>query len=398
MIRKAALYVAIVAGSVFVAVAAAEIYLRLSAPAQVKLPFYNHLYPYVMFRPLENASYVSQETFAMSHFKQRAWHYTNADGLRVPSPAYDLPRDKPGGQVRIAVLGGSAVQLASTFELTLPGSLRALLRKAYPGRDIEVINAGIVSCVSRQSIAHLIFTVVDYHPDVVILYDGANDLFLPMTYESRPNFPYNFQTLEEAWDAYRDANEAPLARLFLSRSYLYRSLKQRLHGGAVPPNTAADAARGVYIGPNAMPAGRIARDPKFVSDHVAAYLSNWKRLNELAAVYHYRPICVLQPAAALDPAFATPFLIRNYHLDSSGAATWIRALTALYEEADVQLGRMRESAPAGTFISLKDLLRPANSYFWDLFHVYDEVNVTLAERIYQDARPVIEECFNQSRK
>ena len=37
MIRKAALYAAIVAGSVFVAVAAAEIYLRLSAPAQVKL-------------------------------------------------------------------------------------------------------------------------------------------------------------------------------------------------------------------------------------------------------------------------------------------------------------------------------------------------------------------------
>jgi len=38
MIRKAALYIAIVTCSVFVAVAVAEIYLRLSAPAQVKLP------------------------------------------------------------------------------------------------------------------------------------------------------------------------------------------------------------------------------------------------------------------------------------------------------------------------------------------------------------------------
>ena len=396
MIRKAALYIAIVTCSVFVAVAAAEIYLRLSAPAQVKLPFYNHLYPFVMFRPLENASYVSQETFAMSHFKQRAWHYTNADGLRVPGAGYDLLPVKPAGQIRIAVLGGSAVQLASTFELTLPGSLRTLLRKTYPGRDIEVINAGIVSCISRQSIAHLIFTVVDYHPDIVILYDGANDLFLPMTYESRPNFPYNFQTLEEAWDAHREAYEAPLAGLLVSRSYLYRSLKQRLRGGAIPPNTAADAARGVYIGPNAMPAGKIAGDPQFVNGHVAAYLSNWKRFVELAAVYHYRPICVLQPAAALDPAFATPFLIRNYHLDPSGAATWIRVLTALYDEADVQLGRMRESG-GGTFISLKGFLRPANNYFWDLFHVYDEVNMTLAERIYRDARPVIEECLSQNR-
>jgi len=73
-------------------------------------------------------------------------------------------------------------------------------------------------------------------------------------------------------------------------------------------------------------------------------------------------------------------------------------LTALYNETDAQLNRMRESVPAGTFISLKDFLRPANSYFWDLFHVYDEVNMTLAERIYQDARPVIEECLNQNHK
>jgi hypothetical protein len=295
-------------------------------------------------------------------------------------------------------LGGSAVQLASTFELTLPGSLRALLRKAYPGRDIEVINAGIVSCISRQSIAHLIFTVADYQPDIVILYDGANDLFLPMTYESRPNFPYNFQTMEQAWDAHREAYEAPLAGLFLSRSFLYRSLSQKMRGSAASPNTTVDAARGVYIGPNAMPAGKIAKDPQIVREHVEAYLSNWRHFVELAAVYHYRPICVLQPAAALDPAFATPFLIGNYHLDSSGASTWIRALTALYDEADMQLVRMREPAGGGTFISLKDFLRPANNYFWDLFHVYDEVNMTLAERIYRDARPVIEQCINQNHK
>src|SRR5207244_11848922 len=139
---------------------------------QGTLPYYNPFYPFVMVRRLENASYVSQETFAMSHFKQRAWHYTNGDGLRVPAAGYDLPPIKPVGQIRIAVLGGSAVQLASTFELTLPGSLRALLRKPYPGRDIEVINAGIVSCISRPSIAHLIFTVIDYHPDIVTHYEG----------------------------------------------------------------------------------------------------------------------------------------------------------------------------------------------------------------------------------
>ena len=111
--------------------------------------------------------------------------------------------------MRIAFLGGSLVQLASTFDTTLPGALKILLQRRYPGRDIEVINAGIQSCVSRQSIAQLVFSVVDYHPDIVILYDGGNDIGLPLTYESRPNFPYNFQTMEEAWDLYRQERRAP---------------------------------------------------------------------------------------------------------------------------------------------------------------------------------------------
>ena len=103
---------------------AAEIYLSYRAPQRLNLPFYNVLYPYVMFRPVESYSYETKETFAMSHFKSRIFVYTNEDGFRIPSPRYKLPKEKPPGQVRIAFLGGSLVQLASTFDTALPGSLR----------------------------------------------------------------------------------------------------------------------------------------------------------------------------------------------------------------------------------------------------------------------------------
>ena len=66
----------------------------------------------------------------MSHFKSKVAVYTNEDGFRVPSIGYQLPKEKPAGQLRIAFLGGSLVQLASTYETTLPGSLRTLLRKS----------------------------------------------------------------------------------------------------------------------------------------------------------------------------------------------------------------------------------------------------------------------------
>ena len=80
-------------------------------PPRLNLPFYNVLYPYDMFRPLESATYETQETFAMSHFKNllRVFVYTNEDGFRIPSPHYNLPKEKspPAELSRIAFLGGS---------------------------------------------------------------------------------------------------------------------------------------------------------------------------------------------------------------------------------------------------------------------------------------------------
>ncbi len=227
-------YVLIFLGSAVAAVLLAEAYLSHQASSRLTLPFYNELYPYVMFRPHANYPYETPDTHAMSHNTTRILHYTNADGFRVPSPDYEIPKAKPDGQLRIAFLGSSAVQLGSTYDTTLPGSLRALLRERYPGRDIEVINAGIQSCVSRQSILHLVFSVVPYQPDIVILYDGVNDIGLPLTYESRANFPYNFQTMVEAWDAYRQEYEQPLWDLLLNRSRLYATLRARFGPSADP--------------------------------------------------------------------------------------------------------------------------------------------------------------------
>jgi len=247
----------------------------------------------------------------MSHDKNRVFVYTNEDGFRVRSAGYKLPKEKPAGQLRIAVLGASQVELASTFETTLPGSLEIVLRRQYPGRDIEVIDAGIQSCVSRQSIVELEVTVVDYHPDMVILYDGGNDLGLPLTYESRPNFPYNFQTMEEAWDLYREEHREPLWRMALRRSYLYRAIRARRDGGnrnLVP--TADDP----FAGTNALSPDRIAADHDYVAGHVAAYLSNWRKLVELSRAYGYQPVCVLIPSSAgLDANYAVPKMMKDVY-------------------------------------------------------------------------------------
>ena len=370
-------------GAALAGLAAGEIWLRLRTPARVTIPFYNQLTPYVMFHPQENVSYVTPTTYEMSHQKRGVAHYTNEDGFRVPAPAYRIPHVHPPGQLRVVVLGGSAVQMGSTWDDTLPGSLRAVLRQANPGRDIEVINGGIVSAVSRQSIAELVFTVAPYHPDIVILYDGYNDLFLPIAYESRPNYPYNFQTMEDAWNAWRADRQEPLWRVVLSRSYVFQLFSR----SSAPHNSAAQAAEGFYMGANALRPQQVIDNPELVKQHITAYLDNWRTFIALAATYHYRPVCILQPTAGLDRAWAAAYIARGFDMRKEDAGRWVTAFGLFYQAADRQVRALQAEDPNVRIASFAGQYLPARGSFWDLVHVYDEVNSDIARRIEREIRP-----------
>ncbi len=391
-LRSAQQYALIVLVSALSAIVLAESYLAYQAPSRLVLPFYNELHPYVMFRPAANATYVSAEPHAMSHDQSKIYLYTSDDGFRISAPDYELPKAKPPGQLRVAFLGSSAVQLGRSYETTLPGSLRRLLRHKYPGRDVEVINAGIQSCVSRQSIAQFLFTVRDYQPDVVILYDGVNDIVLPLTYESRANYPYNFQTMQEAWDAYRDDSQAPVLRVLLNRSRLYAALWARFGGESA--KTVSNVALGLNKAPNAVTADTVIRDREFVREHIAAYLSNWERLLELSETYQFEPICVLQPTAGLDRQYALPLTVSEFNLTEQAALDWIAAFTVLYEEADRQVEALAGRHPGHTFLNLRGALHPAKDYFWDLVHVYDETNDKLAALIYDQSQRTFDRALS----
>ena len=217
----------------------------------------------------------------------------------------------------------------------------------------------------------LVTTLVDYQPDIVILYDGRNDLGLPMTYESRPNFPYNFQAMEEAWDLYRREHSEPLWRIALGRSFLYRGWRARLdpRGAKLTP-----AAGAPFAGSNVVPASRILADHTFVVEHVAAYLSNWRKLIELARTYDYQPVCILDPVNQLDPDHSANGLMKSFHLDRETALQWIRAFNVLYDEAGREIESAGPRYPQAVLLNMARLLPTTD--FWDLAHVYDEVNAT----------------------
>lgn len=114
----------------------------------------------------------------------------NAQGFRDPK---ETSIHKPPGRYRIICIGDS-VTFGVPEELNKPGEafpkqLEAILRTNFPGREIEVLNAGIHGYTSYQGLAQLKYRLVRYQPDLVIVQFGINDLSDAMGYPDKDQHP-----------------------------------------------------------------------------------------------------------------------------------------------------------------------------------------------------------------
>lgn len=86
--------------------------------------------------------------------------------------------EKPSGVYRIVALGGS-----STYDVriddnaaTFTAQLEKLLKDDYGYQNVQVINAGVPGYNSWEILGNLEFRVLDLDPDLVIIYEGVNDV------------------------------------------------------------------------------------------------------------------------------------------------------------------------------------------------------------------------------
>ena len=120
-----------------------------------------------------------------------------AAGLWVPQPGYEVKganihikinslgfrgdefsRVKPAGTFRIVCLGASTTfsAEASSNEAVWTHRLQEKLRREYPGRQIEVINAAVGGYVSDDNLRNLRHRVLALNPDLVIYYEANNEI------------------------------------------------------------------------------------------------------------------------------------------------------------------------------------------------------------------------------
>lgn len=125
---------------------------------------------YHIMNPAVKHRYFSRVTFQPS---------TSPDYFLVP---------KPAGTYRIFCLGGSTtVGFPYWYNASFSSFLRDRLRRTFPERSIEVINLGMTATNSFTAL-DMTREIMEYEPDLVIVYDGHNEFYGALGVASHESF------------------------------------------------------------------------------------------------------------------------------------------------------------------------------------------------------------------
>jgi len=97
----------------------------------------------------------------------------NNEGFRGP----EITKAKPENTYRIFVVGGSTTfGVGVKDDETAPAHLQKIFDYAKIDFKVEVINAGIPGAWSRGEVKFVKERLIEYEPDLFIIYDGVNDV------------------------------------------------------------------------------------------------------------------------------------------------------------------------------------------------------------------------------
>lgn len=109
-------------------------------------------------------------------FDYYGWVHTTPEGFRGTR---SVPVAKTPEVFRVLAVGGSTTfdSYVSTDSAAWPARLEHWLTALAPERRVEVINAGVPGYSIEQDLIRLQTELFTYQPDLIIFYQGHNDLF-----------------------------------------------------------------------------------------------------------------------------------------------------------------------------------------------------------------------------
>jgi lysophospholipase L1-like esterase len=330
-------------------------------------PPYMHLYPkpYVMFTGRPEASGMISTDVAPTSDEDLPFKL-NEFGFRSNHP---FVKEKKEGVMRIAMLGGSTVFQGAPFSKTIIGYLEQMMKD--DGKNIEVMNFGAVSYVTGQELSLLLHTVSDFKPDLVIVYDGGNDITIPHGGDPRPGYPYNFMAYETGLEYIRGETTAiQLVGLLLRKSALVRKFFDRpLQDNLVQIKK---HRRAVKFGSKGW--------EQAIAD---AYVSNVEKMCIVGKGFDSKVAIFLQPLFGVSLDSAGEYMATNSEDKTHAYATeQYKRLKSLIKELDEKY--VGEGCSYG---NLSDLFqREDKGFYWDFIHTNNAGNEIIARRMYEELK------------
>ena len=225
--------------------------------------------PYTMFGGVGGGSLKGQ-----LHANMETEEKLNRLGYRGKAPSIE----KADGEYRVFVLGGSTVFNGE------PAISELVEKEFHEGgfENVNVFNFGVVSSVSGQELARIVYEISEYEPDLVVMYNGGNDIWQHMTYDPRPGYPFNFLAYEKNPLLESKVEDYPQTAMFLYGSNLMRKYLKN------------------YFEDNFIQLEQIRGEVGYGSDQwrgeiAGAYVRNVVRASKVSKAFGAEFVCFLQP-------------------------------------------------------------------------------------------------------
>ncbi len=201
----------------------------------------------------------------------------NSRGLR--GAEFDPVPRRP----RVIVTGGSA---AFGMRVRDEETFVANLQTEHP--EWEFLNAGVVGYVAQQELGLVIFELIDLRPDLIIAFNGWNDVYEPYWWSQfgsgdppHPGANVNFSFVEDQLvDQWRVRTDPWFALAAFGRAAIRRSTLLSFFQSRPPPAPAAPSVEAVWLPPA-----------------LERYVASMLKVHDMARSRDCRLLVVVQPEA-----------------------------------------------------------------------------------------------------
>jgi len=290
-------------------------------------------------------------------------NYINVDENGLRKTSFESGNLKPDRKIRIFVFGGSAVWGTGVRDqFTIPSLIGFELTKK--GIPVEIMNLGESGYVSTQEMIEFIHQLQNGNvPDMVIFYDGVNDIF--STYQqAEAGIPQN------EYNRIREFNAAKEKRKTIG--VLFESVKTLSMVRFVVEKVQMDAEPKNYTAPEIQ---------KLADQAVEIYSGNLRVIASLGKEYGFKPLFYWQPVIFKKECLS------EYEQNEAAKVSYIKEFTFAVDKQLMSFDTTQE------LILLYDISnifsKTSEPVFIDFCHISEKGNSVIAARIADD----IEQAF-----